>query len=389
MPSKDTTDSASVSKALTALDDYVTFGHSGLRVSPVTLGTMTFGKGGGVGEGMEEARKVFDHYFENGGNFFDTANIYSAGDSERFLGDLISDKRNDLVLASKYSGGKDFGKVLNGEPVDPQKRFNVNSGGNGRISLAQAVAESLGRLRTGHLDLLYVHMYDWSTPIDETVRALDDVVRCGKTSYIAVSDTPSWAVSRANTMAELRGWTRFIGLQTKYSLLDRSFEYDMLPAVAHLGMATVPWGVLDAGFLTGKYKRSDLEDPGDSAGMRQQMINWSLGLNKSWDVLDEVKAVAREIGRTPAQVATNWTMQKPGITSILVGARNVAQLRQNLEALEFTLTPEQMARLDAASAPERSQIPFSVRHYLGGGWKTYFHVGKTKPAPEFRNLLGY
>ncbi|KAJ1877906.1 hypothetical protein H4R99_000059 [Coemansia sp. RSA 1722] len=388
MPSKDTVDSTSVNKALTALDEYVAFGRSGLRISPVTLGTMTFGKGGGTGEGMEESCKVFNHYYENGGNFFDTANIYSDGDSERFLGDLISDKRSDLVLASKYSGGKDFGKMLNGNPVDPNKRFNVNSGGNGRISLVQAVADSLGRLRTGHLDVLYVHMYDWSTPIEETVRALDDVVRSGKASYIAISDTPSWAIAKANTIAELRGWTQFIGLQTKYSLLDRSYEYDLLPAVAHLNMATVPWGVLDAGFLTGKYKPEDFENP-NSASFRQQMVNWSLGLNKSWDVLDEVKKIAKEIGRTPAQVATNWIMQKPGVTSILVGARNVTQLKQNLEAMEFTLTAEQMERLDAVSAPMRSQIPFSARHYMDGNWKTYFHVGKTKPAPEFRSLLGY
>ncbi|KAI8323714.1 aldo/keto reductase [Martensiomyces pterosporus] len=346
--SKDTVDSTAVNKALTALDEYVTLGKSGLRVSPVNLGAMTFGEAGGFGANLEDSRKVFDYYYENGGNFVDTANIYTNGDSERFLGDFISDKRSDISIDA-----------------------------------------SLKRLRTGSLDVLYVHVYDWLTPIEETIRALDDVVRSGKAHYIAISDTPSWVISRANTIAELRGWSQFIGLQTKYSLIDRSFEYDLLPATSHLGLGTVTWGILESGFLTGKYSRADAEASKENASFRATVALSATSNEKSWDILDEVKAVAQEVGRTPAQVATNWTLQRPGVTSILAGARTVDQLKQNLEALEFTLTPEQIARLDKVSEPSPAQIPFSTRFVQNGGWSTYIQPGKSKPAPEFRRTLGF
>ncbi|KAJ1926170.1 hypothetical protein EC988_010321, partial [Linderina pennispora] len=179
------------------------------------------------------------------------------GDSERFLGDLISDKRSDIVLASKYSLSMKIGESMVGQiPSRP----NPNSGGSGRRCLAESIDASLKRLRTGALDVLYMHVFDWSTPIEETMRALDDVVRSGKAHYVAISGSPSWVVARANTIAELRGWTQFVGLQTKYSLLERSYEYDLLPIAAEFGMATVPWGILDSGFLTGKYERSTAKD---------------------------------------------------------------------------------------------------------------------------------
>ncbi|KAJ1962820.1 hypothetical protein GGI12_002418 [Dipsacomyces acuminosporus] len=384
--SKDIVDSTTIDTALTALDEYVTLGRSGLRVSPVTLGAMTFGEQGGLGANFEESRKVFDHYYESGGNFIDTANIYTNGDSERFLGDYISDKRSDIVLASKYTISPAFGGILAGTPLN---RPNVNSGGNGRRSLAESIDASLKRLRTGSLDVLYVHMYDWLTPIEETIRALDDVVRSGKAHYIAISDAPAWVVSRANTIAELRGWSQFIGLQTKYSLVDRSYEYDLLPAASYLGLGTVTWGILESGLLTGKYPRpAPSSTPKEPTTFREA---FALGAadEKAWAIVDEVKAVAQEIGRTPAQVATNWTLQRLGVTSILAGARTVDQLKQNLEALTFTLTPEQIARLDKISEPAPTQIPFSTRFVKNGGWATYIQPGKSKPAPEFHGTLGF
>ncbi|KAJ1959686.1 hypothetical protein GGI12_004208 [Dipsacomyces acuminosporus] len=384
--SKDTVDTTTIDTALTALDEYVTLGKSGLRVSPVTLGAMTFGEYAGFGASYEESRKVFDHYYENGGNFVDTANTYTDGNSERFLGDYISDKRSDIVLASKYTINPPFAKVLAGESAG---RVNINAGGNGRRNLAESIDASLKRLRTGNLDVLYVHVYDWLTPIEETIRALDDVVRSGKAHYIAISDTPSWVISKANTIADLRGWTQFIGLQTKYSMLDRSYEYDLLPAVSHLGLGTVAWGILESGLLTGKYSRPQPNDTEQAATLRERFALGAATDDKAWAIVDEVKAIAQEIDRTPAQVATNWTLQRPGITSVLAGARTVDQLKQNLEALTFTLTPEQIARLDKVSEPAPSQIPFSTRFVKNGSWASFMQAGKSKPAPEFRSTLGF
>ncbi|ORX70943.1 aldo/keto reductase [Linderina pennispora] len=366
-----------------SLDEYLQFGRSGIRVSPVALGAMTFGSNSGFGVDFEESRKVFDHYYEQGGNFVDTANVYSNGDSERYLGDLISDKRSDIVLASKYTANPKVGAKFAG--LEPG-RINPN-GGSGRRSLAESIDASLKRLRTGALDILYMHVFDWSTPIEETMRALDDVVRSGKAHYVAISGSPSWVVARANTIAELRGWTQFVGLQTKYSLLERSYEYDLLPIAAEFGMATVPWGILDSGFLTGKYERSTAKDL-QVTSLRTAIVKKQTEDDKNWEILDEVKAIAQEIGRTPAQVATNWTLQRPGITSILAGARTVDQLQGNLQALEFTLTPEQIARLDTVSKPDSRCIPFTAREFMNGGWEQTFQAGKSKPAPRFQFTLG-
>ncbi|KAJ1963165.1 hypothetical protein GGI12_002220, partial [Dipsacomyces acuminosporus] len=223
----------------------------------------------------------------------------------------------------------------------------------------------------------------------ETIRALDDVVRSGKAHYIAISDTPSWVISKANAIAELRGWTQFIGVQTKYSLVDRSYEYDLLPAASHLGIGTITWGILESGLLAGKYSRPDPTNPKEAATFRERYALGAATDDKAWAIVDEVKAIAQEIDRTPAQVVTNWTLQRPGITSILAGARTVDQLKQNLEALTFTLTPEQIARLDKVSEPAPTQIPFSTRFVMNGGWSSFMQPGKSKPAPEFRGTLGF
>ncbi|CAB4414836.1 unnamed protein product [Rhizophagus irregularis] len=326
-----------------ALDDYVLLGRSGLRLSPLCLGTLTFGEQWNLGSNKEESKKVFDLYYERGGNFFDTACNYNYGESERFLGDYVSDKRSNVVIATKYTS--------NTTAMQKDVRLNPNLGGNHRKSLVENLDESLKRLNMSYVDILYVHAYEFRTPIEEFMRSLDDAVRSGKVLYVAASNFPSWALARANTFAELRGWSSFIGLQTRYNLLDRSLEFDLQPACAELDVGIIPWGAIADGFLTGKYTRESVksESRGDSVTRHSK-------IEKNWEILDEVIAISKEIGRTPVQVGMNWVQQKPGITSPLIGARTVTQLEENLKSLEFKLTPEQMKRLDEASKP--AEIPF-------------------------------
>ncbi|CAB4418166.1 unnamed protein product [Rhizophagus irregularis] len=343
-------DTSSPTKTGIALDDYVLLGNSGLRVSPLCLGAMTFGESWGIGSNNEESKKVFDHYFEKGGNFIDTACNYNFGESERFLGEYVAGKRSDVVIATKYTAN-----VTNMQrSMKKDVRYNPNSGGNHRKSLVENLDASLKRLNMSYVDILYVHFYEYRTPIEEFMRSLDDTVRSGKALYVAISDTPSWALSRSNTIADLRGWSQFIGLQTRYNLLDRSMEFDLQPACAEHNIGIIPWGVVAEGFLTGKYKREQITDV--KSDFRNMQIVKHSKSDKNWKILDEVNAIAKEIGRSPVQVTLNWTMQKPGITSPLIGARNIGQLEENLKSLEFKLTPEQMKRLDDVSQP--SEVPF-------------------------------
>ncbi|KAF9577273.1 hypothetical protein BGW38_007630, partial [Lunasporangiospora selenospora] len=316
----------------------------------------TFGEDWGFGSNQEVSKSVFDKYFENGGNFFDTANVYTNGESERFLGEYMADKRSQCVIATKYTINPSSTEALAGRFSRP----NPNAGGNHRKNLVESLDLSLKRLGTGYVDILYVHLWEYRTPIQEVMRALDDVVRSGKALYVAVSDTPSWVVSSANTRAELRGLSPFIGFQTRYNLLNRSLESDIQPMCADMGIGIVPWSVLAEGFLSGKHVRNQL----DSDSKRMAHINSHAKVDRNWKILDEVCAIAKECGRTPAQVATNWTMQKPGITSPLLGARTLKQLEDNLGALEFTLTEEHMARLDYVSDPNTWPFPQDVARNL-------------------------
>ncbi|PKC59791.1 aldo/keto reductase [Rhizophagus irregularis] len=358
-------DSTSPVKTTKALDDYVLLGRSGLRVSPLCLGTMTFGETWG-GSNKEESKKIFDLYYEKGGNFFDTACTYNNGESERFLGDYISDKRSDVVIATKYSC-MNHETSSNMTVMQKDKRFNPNLGGNHRKSLVENLDGSLKRLNMSYVDILYVHVYEYRTPIEEYMRSLDDIVRSGKALYVAVSDIPAWALSRSNTLAELRGWSPFIGLQSRYNLLDRSLEFDLQPACAEHEVGIIPWAILAEGFLTGKYTRESTKSQsstnlGDESKMMEEYRSLSVQnhsrYEKNWEILDEVIAISKEINRSPVQVATNWIQQKPGITSPIIGAKTVTQLEENLKSLEFKLTPEQMKRLDDVSQPTGREIPF-------------------------------
>ncbi|PKC06665.1 aldo/keto reductase [Rhizophagus irregularis] len=330
----------SSTKTTKALDDYVLLGRSGLRVSPLCLGTVSFGDQRNSDSNKEESKKVFDLYYERGGNFFDT---FNCGEGERFLGDYVSDKRSDVVIATKYT--------CNTTAMQKDIRLNPNFGGNHRKSLVENLDESLKRLNMSYVDILYVHAYEFRTPIEEFMRSLDDAVRSGKVLYIAASNFPSWALARANTFAELRGWSSFIGLQTRYSLLDRSLEFDLQPACAELDVGIIPWGAIADGFLTGKYTRESVKSES-----RDDTVAKHSKIEKNWEILDEVIAISKEIGRTPVQVVMNWAQQKPGITSPLIGPKTVTQFEEVLKSLEFKLTPEQMKRLDEASKP--AEIPF-------------------------------
>ncbi len=305
---------------------YRLFGRSGLRVSELALGTMTFGEDWGWGATKEESCRIFNAFAEAGGNFIDTSNNYTNGTSETYVGEFIHSERDYFVIGTKYS--------LSTRKDDP------NAGGNHRKNMVQAVEASLKRLDTGYIDLLWLHMWDFMTPVEEVLRGLDDLVRAGKVLYIGISDTPAWVVAQANTMADLRGWSRFAGLQAAYSLVDRGAERDLFPVAEAFDMAFTPWGILEAGELTGKYNR-------ESAGTRRhsQAGPTSLALG---EVLLEMAA---ETGRTPAQIATNWVRQKPLRTPIIpiIGARSEEQLRSNLACLDFELEPEQMQALTEAN----------------------------------------
>jgi len=312
---------------------YKLFGKSGLRVSEVALGTMTFGEDWGWGADKETSKGVFDAYADAGGNFIDTANRYTEGTSEKFVGEFIHSDREHFVLATKYTL-----KTRQGDP---------NFSGNHRKNMIQSVNASLKRLNTDYLDLLWLHAWDFMTPVDEVLRGLDDLVRQGKVLYIGISDTPAWVVSMANTMAELRGWSRFVGLQIRYSLADRAAERDLLPMARALDIAVTPWSVLGAGVLTGKYNA----DP-KSEG---RVANWGTA-ERDLKLAQEVTNVAQAIGATPSQVAIAWVLhqQHPNHAPIipLLGARKAEQIKENLGALDVKLSVDNLAHLNEASKIE-------------------------------------
>ncbi|MFE7932292.1 aldo/keto reductase [Streptomyces sp. NPDC057456] len=321
------------------LDTYRQLGRSGLRVSPLALGAATFGNDWGWGAEQDEARKLFDLYVERGGNFIDTAVTYTNGTSERMLGEFARDRRDSLVLATKYTTLR--------RPDDP------NSGGASRKSLFGAVETSLRQLNTDYIDLLYLHVWDSTTPVEEILRGLDDLVGQGKILYVAISNTPAWQISRMQTIADLRGWSPLTALQLEYNLVERTGERDLLPMAQELGLGTVLWSPLAGGVLTGKYSRQDLTAPAsDQSESARKSFNLALGAvtERNLAIVDVVKEVAAELGRTPAQVGLAWTLHNPGVTAPIIGARTVEQLQENLGTLDVDLTPSQKARLDEVSA---------------------------------------
>lgn len=326
-----------------SLDSYVTLGHSGLRVSPLCLGTMTFGTEWGWGSEENVARQVFDSYVEAGGNFLDTANVYTEGHSEELLGKFLQDRgvRDNLVLATKFT--------FNPVPGDP------NAGGNGRKNIYRALEDSLRRLKTDYIDLYWLHAWDTVTPVEEVVSTLSDLIRAGKIQHYGFSDTPAWYVARAKTIAEKEGKDGLIALQLEYSLVERNIEREHVPAAQELGLGICPWSPLAGGFLTGKYQQKG--DTGVGEGrleIAKEAGNpiFQRFTTRNWQILKVLSEVSKQIGRPLSQVALNWVATQPGITSTIVGASKLSQLEDNLRYSEFEIPRELRARLNEVSAIE-------------------------------------
>lgn len=324
--------------------DYVTLGRSGLRVSPLSLGTMTFGTEWGWGSDEVQAREIFDRYVDQGGNFVDTANLYTGGKSEQMVGKFIAEKklRDRIVLATKFTFNSEQG--------------NPNSGGNSRKNIYQALDASLRRLQTDYIDLYWLHAWDTVTPVEEVVATLTDLVRHGKIRYYGFSDTPAWYVARAQTLAEKEGKERMIALQLEYSLVERNIEREHIPAAQELGIGVLPWSPLAGGFLSGKYKREGTESGKGEGRLETTKGSGNPAFNKfserNWRIHDVLIDVAKQINKPAAQVALNWVITQPGVTSTIIGATKISQLNDNLQAAEFTIPAELRKRLDEVSAPE-------------------------------------
>jgi aryl-alcohol dehydrogenase-like predicted oxidoreductase len=319
-----------------SLDQYVTLGRSGLRVSPFCLGAMTFGEDLGWGSSVEESQQIIDRFCELGGNFIDTANLYTKSHSEKIIGDHVgrsSARRDRLVIATKFSA--------NLYPGDP------NGGGSGRKSIVAACENSLRRLQTDYIDLYWLHNWDVHTPMDETMAALEDLVRAGKVRYLGVSDTPAWKIVEANLTARFRGWSAFIGLQIEYSLLERSVEQELVPMAREFGLGITPWSPLKSGALSGKYTRQNAGQIKADRGF----LSDSFFSEKTYAIVDELGTIAKAHDSTVARVALAWVQAQPGVTSTIIGARRLAQLEDNLQAFDVELTSEELSRLDALTKP--------------------------------------
>jgi aryl-alcohol dehydrogenase-like predicted oxidoreductase len=341
---------------------YKLLGKSGLRVSELCLGGMTFGEDWGSmlpGASKDEAKKIFDLFVSKGGNFIDTANVYQNGTSEKYVGEFISSERERFVVATKYT--------LTTNPDDP------NASGNHRKNLVQSVDASLKRLNTHYIDLLWVHIWDPMTPIEEVMRSLDDLIRSGKILYIGISDVPAWVVSNANAIADLRSWSSFIGLQIMYNLIERSAERELLPMASALDIGVTVWSPLGGGVLSGKYNKQNTEE--------QKRFNVNNPMSASFvnerniSIAAEVQAIAKEITKTPSQVALNWIRQQlkdKAVIIPIIGARTEVQVKDNLGCLDFELTRDQLKRLD-----DKSKIQLGFPHDFMSEAARIFLYGNT------------
>lgn len=317
---------------------YKLLGKSGLKVSELCLGAMTFGDDWGWGSNKEESRKIYDAFVAAGGNFIDTADLYTNGTSEKYLGEFMASDRDRIVLATKYT---------NSAPgTDP------NAAGNQRKNMMQSVEASLKRLNTDYIDLYWLHVWDFLTPVEEVMRAFDDLIRQGKVLYIGISDAPAWVVSRANTLAELRGWTQFVGLQVEYSLIERTCDRELLPMAREMDLAVTVWSPLAGGLLTGKYAEG-----GDAVKEEKRLEHPMVAplvdiTERKRTIAAAVVKVAEAIGKTPAQVALAWLCRQPGVMIPIIGARRLSQLKDNMACIEVTLDEAHLQKLDEVSRIE-------------------------------------
>ncbi|MGR3278030.1 aldo/keto reductase [Acaryochloris marina NIES-2412] len=332
-----------------SIHQYYTLGSSGLRVSRLALGTMTFGTEWGWGADRDTANQLFNTYVEAGGNFIDTADLYTNGTSETWIGEFVQERglRDRVAIATKFS--------YNADPGNP------NAGGNGRKNILRAIDRSLQRLGTDYIDLYILHTWDSITPAEEVIRTLDDLVRAGKVRYVGLSDVPAWYASRAQTIAELRGYEPLASLQLEYSLVERNIESEFIPLGTQQGMGVMAWSPLASGLLSGKYKPSEQGNEGTGrlgtlAGADNPVFNKFT--DRNWKIVAELESVAKEVGRSMAQVAVNWAANQPGIASVIVGATKLHQLEDNLKALDFDLPVELRDRLTQTSRHHPS-FPYS------------------------------
>ncbi|MEM1367779.1 MAG: aldo/keto reductase [Cyanobacteria bacterium P01_H01_bin.15] len=323
--------------------EYYTLGQTGLKVSRLALGTMTFGDDWGWGADEDNARKLFDTYLEAGGNFIDTADLYTNGNSERMLGRFVKDTgtRDRVIITTKFT--------YNGEPGNP------NAGGNSRKNILRAVEGSLQRLGTDYIDVYMLHTWDQLTPAAEVMRTLDDLVRSGKVRYVALSDVPAWYVAQAQTLAQERRWEPISTVQLEYSLAERNIEFEYTSLGQHLNTGIMVWSPLASGLLSGKYKPS--EQGIDGSGRLAMLADsgnpvFDKFTEKNWAIVAELEQVAKEINRSMAQVALNWVVNRPSVASVIIGATKLHQLTDNLGALEFEIPDELQQRLDEVSRPD-------------------------------------
>jgi aryl-alcohol dehydrogenase-like predicted oxidoreductase len=328
---------------------YYTLGNTGLKVSRLALGTMTFGDDWGWGADDAASRQIFDAYVEAGGNFFDTADMYTNGNSERMLGRYIKDAnlRDKAVIATKFSYNSEAG--------------NPNAGGNGRKNILRALEGSLERLGTDYIDLLILHTWDRVTPAEEVMRTFDDLVSSGKVLHVGLSDVPAWYVARAQTVAELRGYEKLAALQLEYSLIERNIENEFTDLATSQGMGMMVWSPLASGLLSGKYRPSEGAPSGEgrlatTAGSGNPAFEKFT--ERNWAIVAELEEVAKELNRSMAQVALNWVANKPGVASVLIGATKLRQMEDNLGALDFEIPADLRERLDVVSERTLS-FPYS------------------------------
>ena len=339
---------------------YKLFGNSGLRVSELCLGAMTFGTEWPIGADHETSKKVFDVFANAGGNFIDTANAYTLGTSEKWVGEFIHSDRDHFVLATKYSTN--------------ERKGDLNFSGNHRKNMMRSVEGSLKRLNTDYIDLFWMHFWDNTTPVEEIMRGFDDLVSSGKVNYIGISDTPAWIVSRMQTLAELRGWHTISGLQIEFSLITPDGLRELLPMAKELGLAVTPWGSIGGGALSGKYVKDPKAEGRVPEGSKRRD-------ERSQRITNVVLDIAKELGRSPAQVAINWTRQRNQVVIPIVGARKPEQLKDSLGCIEFELPAEAIKRLDEVS---KIELGFPYDFLTPDALKTIMFGGEVKELVNHR-----
>jgi aryl-alcohol dehydrogenase-like predicted oxidoreductase len=355
---------------------YQLLGKSGLRVSELCLGTMTFGEDWGWGADKATCQAMFEAFANEGGNFIDTANLYTNGTSEKIVGELVASEREAFVVATKYT--------LTPTPnQENKKELRPNMVGNHRKNMMQAVEHSLKRLNMDYIDILYIHAWDYTTPVEEVMRAMDDLVQQGKVFYLAASDTPSWVMAEGNTRAELMGWTRFLGIQAPYSLLRRDLERDIMPMARYQDMAVLPWGILSAGILSGKFLKELDQATRVNANVMENLSPEKLA------IVREVVAIGEEIGKPAAQVAINWVRQQQHRAQIIpiIGARSMSQFADNLDVLSWELSQEHLDRLDKISSIDLGfPWTFTYRNNIvyGETYDMIEHPAKLRQVPTVR-----